>query len=501
MKGCRELRQPFLLARMTDNDIAELQKFSDSLRITQPDRIPPDLYPRIARCLACEEIDAQGAGFGARIAIAGKLSTLPFLTLESLGRTDPPFRNLLLAYLEHEPLLDGALENLLTRLRRAILMDAMAGARADGFGLDLIAALAIFCFGTEYIFTETDAEVRALGVLESRRTPAATALLGCYRPLARYPQHAALADNASRLFSKLITIQVTEPRTEAAIAPAIPALSSVTDATSRDVQSMYEENPYPRWKMLRPDSSVGDGAAHRSILIAGCGSGRHALLWARAYPAARILAMDLSRASLAYAIRKAREYQIGNVDFQHGDILTLPAQEMRFDLISCIGVLHHMARPQNGLNALAARLSTDGVIELGLYTESGRREVAAVEELRRQYSIPVTPDGIRYLRQMILSLPDTHPAKAARDGQDFYSMSGCRDYLLHVMEHRFTLAQVDAMLRDAGLRLTEIGAASEHRARFEKTFSDAADALQWHAYELQNPGCFGSMYDLRVVKR
>jgi ubiquinone/menaquinone biosynthesis C-methylase UbiE len=483
------------------SDLRALQDFSNALRHAQPIRIAPDFFPRIAECLACEEIDAQGASFAARIAVAGKLRGLPFLTLPAIGRLDPDFKDLLLAYLEHEPLLDPSIETLLTKLRRAILMDMMVGVTADAFGLDLIAALAIFCFANEYVFAETDTEVRALAALESDPVPATVALLACYRPLHRFPHLAGAWETPPPgVFARMIAIQVTEPGEEQDIARAIPTVSPIADETSRAVQDMYEANPYPRWKMLRPDLTAERGESYKSILVAGCGSGRHALLWARAYPEARVMAVDLSRASLAYGLRKARAYGIGTVDFHQGDILELPRPGSKFDLISCIGVLHHMAMPRAGLAALASLLGDGGTMELGLYTESGRTEVAAAIALRQHFGIPPTSEGIRAFRQMILGLSDDHPAKAARNGQDFYSMSGCRDYLFHVMEHRLTLAQIDPMLRAAGLRLTRMGTKPEIGALFARSFTDAADLLQWHDFELQNPGCFGSMYEMHVAR-
>ena len=83
--------------------------------------------------------------------------------------------------------------------------------------------------------------------------------------------------------------------------------------------------PYPRW--VKP-SSVGQPTAidwylrsqfpgvsirpvqhaeSLDVLIAGCGTGQHAIETAQRFAGARVLAVDLSRASLAYAARKSRE--------------------------------------------------------------------------------------------------------------------------------------------------------------------------------------------------
>ncbi len=479
---------------------AELQAFSDSLLAAQPSTIAPELLPRIAACLASPDIDARGASFAARIALAQRLKAMPFVTLDAVNRLAPAFRDLLIITLVHEPLLDEALEDMITRLRKSILMDVMAGARPDTAGLELIAALAIFCFGAEYVFDESDSETQALPALAQRATPATAALLACYRPLALYPDLAPLWKDAGGVFAALVAVQVTEPAAERALAAEIPSLSPVADPVSISVRAVYEENPYPRWRKLRPEAAVARQGDPRRILIAGCGTGRHALLWARLYPEAQILAVDLSRASLAYAMRQQRALGLASVDFRHGDILALAGSAQRFDLISCIGVIHHMARPQDGLNALAGLLAPDGAMELGLYTESGRPEVAAAEQLRRDHAIPATPEGIRHLRRIIRHLPEDHPARAARDGLDFYSLSGCRDYLFHVQEHRFRLPAVADMIAAAGLRLTDIGLKHGDRADFKRRFGNESDLKAWHAYEEAHPGCFGSMYEMRLAR-
>lgn len=479
---------------------ADLQAFSDSLIATQPQAIAPELWPRIAACLASHEIDARGASFAARIAIARRLSTLPFVTLEAVNRLDPAFRHMLLVYLVHEPLVDEAVEDLITRLRRSILMDVMAGAKPDTAGRELIAALAIFCFGAEYVFDETGSEIQALPELTRRASPEAAAVLACYRPLADFPALAAAWTDAAGLDAALIKAQVTEPAEERALAAEIPSLTPIADPVSADVRAMYEANPYPTWRVLRPEAGVIRTGDPRRILIAGCGTGRHALQWARLYHAAEILAIDLSRASLAYAVRRQRALGIASVDFRQGDILALAGNAARFDLISCIGVIHHMARPQDGLNALAELLAPGGGMELGIYTESGRPEVVAAAALRRAQALPATAEGIRQLRRIIRRLPRDHPAAGARDSLDFFSLSGCRDYLFHVQEHRFRLPEVTAMLRAAGLRLVTIGLKSGDREEFRRGFGDETDLAAWHAYEEAHPGCFGSMYEMRLAK-
>ena len=73
------------------------------------------------------------------------------------------------------------------------------------------------------------------------------------------------------------------------------------------------------------------------ILVAGCGTGQHAIATAQQYPGASVLAVDLSLASLAYAKRKTLELGLTDIEYRQADILALDGLQERFDLIECSG--------------------------------------------------------------------------------------------------------------------------------------------------------------------
>jgi ubiquinone/menaquinone biosynthesis C-methylase UbiE len=63
------------------------------------------------------------------------------------------------------------------------------------------------------------------------------------------------------------------------------------------------------------------------ILVAGCGTGRHAADHCAAATPRRVLAVDISRASLAYAMRRCAELGLANIRFAQADLLELGALE------------------------------------------------------------------------------------------------------------------------------------------------------------------------------
>jgi hypothetical protein len=107
-----------------------------------------------------------------------------------------------------------------------------------------------------------------------------------------------------------------------------------------------------------------------------------------------------------------------------------------------------------------------------------------------------TPEGIRACRAALRG--DESYASIVRN-EDFYSMSGCRDLLFHVQEHRFELPQVKAMIGELGLRFAgfEFADSGMTLARYAK---DPLDLDAWHAFEQVHPDTFARMYQFWVEK-
>jgi len=143
-------------------------------------------------------------------------------------------------------------------------------------------------------------------------------------------------------------------------------------------------------------------------------------------------------------------------------------------------------------------------MRIGLYSELGRRAVVRARELIAAEGFTPDATGIRACRAAIRARAgDELFARIARN-EDFYSMSGCRDLLFHVQEHRFTLPQVKAMLERLGLKLIEFEfpdsgeTLARYRARFPHD-PDALDLDNWHRLEQEHPDTFARMYQFWVA--
>jgi SAM-dependent methyltransferase len=245
------------------------------------------------------------------------------------------------------------------------------------------------------------------------------------------------------------------------------------------------------------------GGRTESLLVAGCGTGFEPIDLARRDPSLRITAMDLSRASLAYGARAALDLGLSGIRFLQGDILALDQAAEQFDVVISTGVIHHMDRPEVGLARLAGVLRPGGVIRLGLYSERARAVVRLAHELIRERGWRPVAEDIRAFRTHVLALSETEPLAALRQSEDFYSLSGCRDLVFHVREHRYTPTQLSDLLASAKLKLIGFEAPPEALMPFREAFGEGADTLDltlWDRLERDHPEMFAGMYQFWAQK-
>ena len=240
------------------------------------------------------------------------------------------------------------------------------------------------------------------------------------------------------------------------------------------------------------------------MLIAGCGTGQHSAHTAMRFPAARILAVDLSLSSLGFAKRRAHELGLTNLEFAQADILELGVLDRRFDIVESVGVLHHMHDPLAGWRVLAGLVKPGGMMFIGLYSELARRAIVQCRAFIAERGFPATLEGIRDARQAILAEMDDSVVRRLRTNIDFYSASGTRDLLFHVQEHRFSVLQIAASLEQLGLAFAGFDsvdreAVAKYRARFphDPRMHSLANMA---AFEPDNPDTFAGMYKFWVRK-
>ncbi len=138
----------------------------------------------------------------------------------------------------------------------------------------------------------------------------------------------------------------------------------------------YQERQFWDWiAPLKPEDFQG-----KTVLEAGCGKGRHSFLMAGYQPQA-LICIDLSDAILT-----AAEYTkaFPRVDCIRADLGKLPAQDGRYDVVICLGVLHHLEDPRAGLAELWRALKPGGTLCLWVYAREGNGWIVhLVDPLRK----------------------------------------------------------------------------------------------------------------------
>jgi Flp pilus assembly protein TadD/SAM-dependent methyltransferase len=438
---------------------------------------------------------------------------------------------LLAALLTSAPNVDPALERFLTLARRLLLESAIAMPDA-GHALNFAGALARQCFINEYVFFHGEEEIvkakqlrdKLVSSLESGHGVAALPLLvvACYFPLHSIFDVTQLLERSwPAPLAAVVVQQVREPKEEWELRVALPRLTEIEDAVSQQVQRQYEENPYPRWIKLPPlekPTNIMIYLARRfplapitrrdlsgtlDVLVAGCGTGQQSITAAERTTGTRVLAIDLSLSSLAYALRKTRERDAPGIEYAQADILKLGALGRDFDVIECSGVLHHMADPWAGLCVLLTLLRPGGFMRLGFYSRLARRDVVKARDFIAARGYEGTADEIRLCRQQFLELGQEFSAVV--EAEDFFSVSTCRDLIFNVQEHRMAMAEIATFLHEN--QLTFLGFEFEnegevlnaYRLRFPGDPA-AIDLDNWQAFEEENPQLFSRTYLFWVQK-
>jgi ubiquinone/menaquinone biosynthesis C-methylase UbiE/tetratricopeptide (TPR) repeat protein len=425
-------------------------------------------------------------------------------------------------------LIRGApLERFLTFIRSALLHFAVTyfGATDDAI-VRLFCSIAQQCFINEYVYAQSDEETRQSEQLRDMLLQRAAsgeeipslllAAVAAYFPLHCLPgTEELLHRDWPGIAAALVSQQLREPLEEAADRRSIPSLTTVDDSVSLQVMHQYEENPYPRWT-INPMAAFADGhepqiagaadsnpRAKEQILIAGCGSGQHAFEVAQRFPDADVMAVDISLPSLAYAHRKTREEGLRNIEYAQADILKLGSIGRSFDRIEAIGVLHHLAEPEAGWRILLRLLQPNGDMRVGLYSETARRAIVGVRSLIAERGYRPTPHDIRRCRHEILRDFDERGWRKVIESADFYSISGCRDLLFNVMEHRFTIPRIKTFLNEEKLAFRGFDLEPWIVEKFQDRFPGAdtlRDLDNWHAFEADNPQTFRYLYVFTVRK-
>ena len=433
---------------------------------------------------------------------------------------------ILMQLIEITPITNLKIEEKIKDLRSKILLKIDSINNLEN-AFKLVKLIASQCYINEYIYQIKAEENLVLIELEKElknkfeindinKTILKVALLASYKPLVEFDLPGKILNIPE--IKDLVDQQINNPQIEFNIQKNIKS-KEIKNSVSKKVKIQYEKNPYPRWEKIALKNAPEIPVKHFNnlnlnfnrelinywdninVLVAGCGTGQHALATASKYKRSFITAIDLSINSLSYAKRKADELEIKNIEFVQMDILDLKSINKKFNIIESIGVLHHMDNPFEGWRILNDSLENGGMIMIGLYSNIAREHIVKIRDDIKIKSFNFDKKNIIKFREKIIS-SNNLDYKLIKQSPDFYSFSNLIDLLFHVQESRFTIPEINKYINNLSLKFCGF----ENRQLinlFSKTYRNHKDLYNldlWNKFELDNPRIFAGMYQFWCQK-
>lgn len=259
----------------------------------------------------------------------------------------------------------------------------------------------------------------------------------------------------------------------------------MSDNYLKQVRAQYEDYPYPpmnpqdeKKRLLVPYpegfpyighycfSGKKDPRENCRYLVAGGGTGDAAIALAeqlREHPSSTVTYVDISQASQKVARERARLRGLEDrIEWHHGSLLDVKKMGIgEFDYINSSGVLHHLADPKAGLNALVSVLKTDGVLSLMLYAKYGRLAVYQMQEALRLLNkgIEDQQEKVESTKVILDALPNSNwlfnspPVIISEvQGGDI----AIYDLLLHSQDRAYSIPELYDFLDNSGLKLIQL---------------------------------------------
>ncbi|MEA5601008.1 class I SAM-dependent methyltransferase [Nostoc sp. UHCC 0252] len=203
---------------------------------------------------------------------------------------------------------------------------------------------------------------------------------------------------------------------------------SDSQTVSAAVAKLYNTYPFPpealldepppgynwRWNWLAAHNFCTGQKPQKQdirILDAGCGTGVGTEYLVHLNPQASVVGIDLSTGALAVAKERCQRSGATRVEFHHLSLFDVEQLPGEFDLINCVGVLHHTSDPIRGIQALAQKLAPGGLMHIFVYGELGRWEIQLMQKaiaLLQGDKKGDYRDGVQVGRQIFASLPENN---------------------------------------------------------------------------------------------
>jgi SAM-dependent methyltransferase len=218
------------------------------------------------------------------------------------------------------------------------------------------------------------------------------------------------------------------------------------------------------------------------ILDAGCGTGVGTEYLVHLNPQAQVTGIDLSSGTLAVARERCQRSGADRVDFHHLSLYDADQLPGKFDLINCVGVLHHLPDPIRGIQSLATKLAPGGLMHVFVYAELGRWEIKLMQQaiaLLQGKKQGDYRDGVQVGREIFKTLPENN--RLVQREQERWSMENQRDecfadMYVHPQEIDYNIETLFQLIDASGLKF--LGFSNPRQWTLDRLLAKNPDLMQ-----------------------
>jgi SAM-dependent methyltransferase len=197
------------------------------------------------------------------------------------------------------------------------------------------------------------------------------------------------------------------------------------------------------------------------VIDVGCGTGHTIVALAKHFPEVEFIGVDGAEGVLDAARSHAESMEIENVKFELADIVDGLPEWDPFDVVLCLGVLHHVPQLTEAFCRVAQLVKRDGHLVVWLYGRFGR----ARHQLNQEFVALLAGDESHRRLDVARAFLQTLGSRFAVDS-GFYTPQGCgaagvdwllkqpqwlADQMAPALEYRLILSEILDLFSDHSL--------------------------------------------------
>ncbi|EAZ89127.1 class I SAM-dependent methyltransferase [Crocosphaera chwakensis] len=273
---------------------------------------------------------------------------------------------------------------------------------------------------------------------------------------------------------------------------------------SAAVQQLYNTYPFPpepllnepppgynwRWNWIAAYNFCTGRKPPREnirILDAGCGTGVGTEYLILLNPHAEIVGVDISEKALEIAEKRCQQSGVATnhnypISFHHLPLEEAEKIEGEFDLINCVGVLHHLPDPIAGIKALSQKLAPGGIFHIFVYAELGRWEIQLMQKAISLFQTETKgdyKDGVFVGRKLFELLPENN--RLVKREKERWSLENHRDesfadMYVHPQETDYNIDTLFELIEASGLEF--IGFSNPQYWQLERLIGESEELIK-----------------------